>query len=128
MDELEEIRKRKLKEMEEKMKYPGKPINLQDGNFDETVKKYPLILVDFWSEWCPPCRIVGPVIEDLARELQGKVVFGKLDVGSNQSIALKFGITAIPTLLIFKEGKVAESITGAVPKEQILDKLMKYIE
>jgi thioredoxin 1 len=125
---MEEIRERKVREMLDRMKYPDKPIDIRDGDFDEIIRKYPIMLVDFWAEWCPPCRIVGPVIEELARELQGKVVFGKLDVGSNQSTALKFGITAIPTLLIFREGKIAESITGAVPKEQILGRLRKYIE
>jgi thioredoxin 1 len=126
--EIEKIRERKMNEMMSKTKYPDKTIDVQDGDFDETIRKYPLVLVDFWAEWCPPCRIVGPVIEELAMELQGKVVFGKLDVGSNQSMALKFGVTAIPTLMIFKKGEQVERITGVVPKEQILDKLKKHME
>ncbi|MCK4497131.1 MAG: thioredoxin [Candidatus Aenigmarchaeota archaeon] len=127
MDELEEIRKRKLKEMEEKLKYPDKPIDLQGENFDETVKKYPLILVDFWSEWCPPCTIIAPILEELAKELSGKVIFGKLNVDNNRETAMKFGIMSIPTLLVFKKEKLVDQITGAVPKEQILEKIKEHL-
>lgn len=125
--EIEEIRKRKMDEMMSKKEYPERPINISDSDFDDTVGRYHLMLVDFWAEWCPPCRMVGPVIEELARELHGKVVFGKLDVGSNQSTAMRFGVTAIPTLLIFKGGKTVDSITGAVPKEQIVETLKKHM-
>lgn len=128
MDELEEIRKNKVKEMLNKMKYPDKPIELEDGDFDETIGKYPLIVVDFWSERCPPCRFIAPVIEELARELKEEVVFGKLDVDRNRATAVKFGIMSIPTLLIFKEGRMVDQIIGAIPKEQILEKLKKYIK
>lgn len=127
-NEIEEIRKRRMKEMLSKTKYPDKPINLQDGSFDETIKKYPLVLVDFWAQWCPPCNIVGPFIEELAGELQGKVVFGKLNVGENQAIAQKFGVSAIPTLIIFKKGEPVDQIMGAVPKMHIMETLKRYME
>jgi thioredoxin 1 len=128
MNELEKIRKRKMEDMLSKMKYPGRPIDVHEGDFDETIRKYPLVLVDFWAEWCPPCRVVGSVIEELARELQGKVVFGKLDVGNNQSIAQKFGVSAIPTLIIFKKGEPVDKIMGAVPKMHIMETLNRYMQ
>ena len=84
--------------------------------------------MDFWAEWCPPCRIVGPFIEELAGELQGKVVFGKLNVGNNQAIAQKFGVSAIPTLIIFKKGESVDQIMGAVPKTHIMETLKRYME
>jgi thioredoxin 1 len=127
-EEIEEIRKRKMKEMLDKMKYPDRSIELKDGNFNETIKKYPVVLVDFWSERCPPCRLIAPVIEELAGELKGKVVFGKLDVDRNISTAMRFGIMAIPTLMIFKKGELVDRIMGAVPKEQILEKLKRYLD
>lgn len=127
-DEIKEIRKKKMEEMLNKMKYPEKPIELEDGNFDQTIGKYPAVVVDFWSERCPPCRLIAPVIEELAGELKGKVVFGKLNVDKNRETAVKFGIMAIPTLLVFKEGKMVDQIVGAVPKEQILEKLKIYTD
>jgi thioredoxin 1 len=127
MDELEEIRKKKMKEMLNKTEYPDKPIEMSDGNFDGIIGKYPVVLVDFWSERCPPCRIIAPIIEELTRELKGKVVFGKLDVDRNRATAMKFGIMAIPTLMVFRKGELVDQIIGAVPKEQILGKLKEYI-
>jgi thioredoxin 1 len=128
MDELEEIRKRKVAEMMDKMKYPDRPIELKDGNFDETIKKYPVVLVDFWSERCPPCRFIAPVIEELAKELSGKVVLGKLDVDRNITTAMRFRIMGIPTLMIFKGGELVDQIVGAAPKEIILERLKKNLD
>ncbi|MCK4335637.1 MAG: thioredoxin [Candidatus Aenigmarchaeota archaeon] len=127
-EEIEEIRKRKLEEMMGKPEYPDKPIEVNDQDFDEIIGKYPVVVVDFWSERCPPCIIIAPIIEELAKELSGKVVFGKMDVDRNMSTAPKFGIQGIPTLLVFKEKKLVDQILGAVPKEQILEKLKKYIK
>jgi len=127
MDELEEIRKRKMEEILKKNKYPEKPVKLEDGNFDENIRKYPLVVVDFWSEWCPPCKLIAPVVDELAKELSGKAVFGKLNVDENRSLAARFGIMAIPTLLVFRKGEVVDQITGAVPKEQILGSIKKHL-
>lgn len=127
-DELEEIRKRKMEEMLKKIKYPTKPLELNEGNFEELVKRYPLIVIDFWSERCPPCRLIAPLIEELAKELSGKVVFGKLDVDRNPSTATRFGVMAIPTLLVFRNGEVVDRIVGAVPKEFILGRLRKCLD
>ena len=85
-------------------------------------------MIDFWSERCPPCRLIAPLIEELAKELSGKVVFGKLDVDRNPSTATRFGVMAIPTLLVFRNGEVVDRIVGAVPKEFILGRLRKCLD
>ena len=108
--------------------YPSEPLELNDDNFEEIVKRYPLVVVDFWAVWCPPCTLIAPVIHELARELSGRVVFGKIDVSRYKLTASKFGIMAIPTLLIFKKGNLVDRITGAFPKESILEKIKKYME
>lgn len=83
------------------------------------------VLVDCWAPWCQPCLIVAPIVEEVAKEYQGKVKFCKLNVDENSDIAARYGIMSIPTLLIFKEGKVVDQIIGAVPKEMIKEKLDK---
>ena len=80
-------------------------------------------MVDFWAVWCGPCRMVGPVVEELAAEYQGKAVVGKVDVDTNQEIAAKYGIRNIPTILFFKDGEVVDKVVGVVPKEQLQEKL-----
>ena len=80
-------------------------------------------MVDFWAVWCGPCRMVGPVVEELASEYQGKAVIGKVDVDTNQEVAAKYGIRNIPTILFFKDGEVVDKVVGVVPKEQLVEKL-----
>ena len=104
------------------------PVQLNDSNFTEAVNKYPLIVVDFWAPWCGPCRMVGPVIEQLAGELAGKVVFGKLNVDESPVTSSTFGIQSIPTLAIFKDGKAVDGMVGAASKSQILSKISRYID
>ncbi|ODS36987.1 MAG: thioredoxin [Candidatus Altiarchaeales archaeon WOR_SM1_79] len=111
------------KQNKEKMDYPGKPIKLSDEIFAETIEKYPLVVVDFWAEWCAPCRMIAPVIDELAEDLFGKVVFGKMNIDENRSVAGQFSVSGIPTLLVFKKGQLVERIVGAVPKESIIAKL-----
>lgn len=102
----------------------AKPITLTDDNFDsEVLSADTPVLVDFWADWCGPCKMIAPYVEELAEELDGKVKIGKLDVDGNQATATKYGIRSIPSLLIFKGGEVVEQIVGAVPKNQILSKL-----
>ncbi|NYT01613.1 MAG: thioredoxin [Methanosarcinales archaeon] len=133
MDELEEIRKKKLEKMmsdstkDLKVEYPSKPVVLTDGSMDAAVKQYPLLIVDCWAEWCGPCRSVAPTIDELARELSGKVVFGKLNVDENFQTSSKYGISAIPTMLVFKGGKLVDRIVGAYPKPALKSKVQKYI-
>jgi thioredoxin 1 len=104
----------------------GKPIEINDANFEEEVLKSDIpVLIDFWAVWCGPCRVIAPVIEELASEYEGKVKFGKLDVDNNPNTAVKFGIRSIPTLLIFNDGQVADQLIGAVPKAKIVDRLEK---
>ena len=100
------------------------PIEITDATFDqEVVKADTVVLVDFWAEWCGPCKIIAPIVEDLAKEYDGKVKFTKLDVDSNPRSATNFGIRGIPTLLIFKDGKPVDQVVGAVPKSEIKKRL-----
>ncbi len=105
-----------------------KPSELTESNFENEVIKSKLpVLVDFWAEWCGPCKMIAPVIEELAKEYEGKLLVGKVDVDGNQQIAMKYGIRSIPTLLVFKDGKVVEQIVGAAPKKMLAEKLSKHI-
>lgn len=103
------------------------PISLTDLNFEEKILKYAYLLVDFWAPWCGPCRMVSPVIEQLAKEYAGRIVFAKVNVDENQSIAKSFAIQSIPTMISFKNGKVFDVITGALPKTQIEIKLKQLL-
>ncbi len=107
---------------------PFTPFELTDADFDSAVKKYKVLVVDFWAPWCPPCLIVAPAIENLAKKFEGKIAFGKINVDENQEKASYFGIMSIPTLLIFKEERIQEKIVGALPEELLENKLKKYIE
>ena len=127
MDELEEIKKKKLKEMMKKSKYPDKPIEVTDGNLNSVIQKYPLVLIDCWSEWCAPCRMIAPMIEELAKKYKGKIVFGKLDVSTNMTTARKFDVMAIPNLLIFKNGKLVDRIIGVQPMPVLESRLKEFI-
>ena len=102
------------------------PITLTDYNFDETTRKYSLLVVDFWAPWCGPCKLVSPIIDQLAIELRGKVVFGKLNVDENPTVANIFGIQSIPTLIIFKNGEAIDGLMGAVPKQQLISTISRY--
>ena len=128
MDELEQIRERKLRKLMNQMSTPSieKPIVVSDRNFDQTVKSYPLIVVDCWAAWCAPCRAIAPMVDEMAKEYTGKVVFGKLNVDENPETAQKFGVMAIPTLLIMKNGQEVDRIVGVLPKNQLEAKVSSY--
>jgi len=136
MDELEQIKQKRLREMMRKVGskaddstdgWPTMPIELADGTFNEVIRKYPLVVVDCWAEWCAPCRMVGPVVEELARDYRGRIVFGKLNVDSNVTTAQQYGIMSIPTLLVFKNGQLANQLVGAMPRDMLEPQITKYL-
>ena len=102
------------------------PITLTDYNFDQTIRKYSLLVVDFWAPWCGPCKLVSPIIDQLATELSGKAVFGKLNVDENPTVANIFGIQSIPTLIIFKNGEAVDGLMGALPKHQLISTISRH--
>lgn len=101
----------------------GKAIQLTDANFDEILKTDQPVLVDFWAEWCGPCKMIGPVVEELAGDYEGKAVIGKLNVDDNPGVSAKFGIRSIPTLLVIKNGVVVDKQIGVVPKSVLAGKI-----
>jgi thioredoxin 1 len=101
----------------------GKTIELTDSNFEQTINTDKPVLVDFWAEWCGPCKMIGPVVEELAHDYEGKAVVAKLNVDENPMTAAKFGIRSIPTLLVFKGGQIVDKQVGAVPKSVLNQKL-----
>ncbi|MEJ2055832.1 MAG: thioredoxin [Calditrichaceae bacterium] len=99
-------------------------IALNEGNFENEVINSDIpVLVDFWAEWCAPCRIIAPIVEEIANEYGDKLKVGKVDVDNNPQVSMNYGIRSIPTLLIFKDGKPVDQLIGAVAKGAILDKL-----
>ena len=102
----------------------GKALEFTDGNFEaEVLNSDKPALVDFWAEWCGPCRMIGPVVEEMAGEYEGKAKIGKVNVDNNPDISVKYGIRSIPALLIFKNGEVVDQIVGAVPKPHLTKQL-----
>jgi len=134
-EELDELRKRKMEQLKRKYlnggnkmveELPNEPVTITDADIDETIQKYTTIVVDCWAPWCGPCRMVGPVIDELAKEMQGKVVFGKLNVDENPETSMKHKIMSIPTLLVFKDGALVDRLVGAYPKEELKKRLEPY--
>lgn len=134
--ELAEIQRKKITQMLQQAQVKsqpvqninGKPITLTDACFSSEVAKQKLIVVDFWAPWCGPCGMIGPIIEQLAAEYAGKVVFGKINVDDNQIIPRQFGAQGIPTLIVFKNGEPIDTLVGACPKTQIESKFKPYME
>jgi thioredoxin 1 len=105
-----------------------KPFTFTDGNFDtEALKSDIPVLVDFWAAWCGPCKMIAPIVEELAGEYESKVKIGKLDVDENQQVAIKYGVRSIPTVLFLKNGEVKDTVIGAVSKSIFVEKINKLI-
>jgi len=99
-------------------------VTITDDNFeDEVLKSDKPVLIDFWATWCGPCRMIAPIVEEMAVEYEDKAKIGKLDVDSNQQTSIKYGVRSIPTLLLFKNGELKETIIGAVRKAHLVEKL-----
>ncbi|AIY90101.1 thioredoxin [Geoglobus acetivorans] len=128
MDEIEKIRQKRMMELMQKIgdkddqpvqNAVDHPIKVDASNFDEILKKYANVVVDFWAEWCMPCRMISPIVEQLAKEYAGRVVFAKLNTDENPMIASRYGITGIPTLIFFKDGRPVDKVVGALPKAEL---------
>lgn len=106
----------------------AKPIEVTDDNFAAEVLDSGVAMVDFWASWCAPCRMVGPIVEELASEYDGRVTVGKLDVYANQRTAMQFNVRSIPTILFFKDGQHVDTVVGAVPKPHLEQRLLGLLE
>lgn len=131
-DELKRIKEKKMRELarefEERKRMSGEVIQISDKDFNEFVSKNPIVLVDFFADWCMPCRMMAPVVEELAEEYAGRVLVGKINVDENPSTANRFQVFSIPTLIIMKAGEEVDRIVGFVPKSQVEDRLKKYLK
>ena len=133
-EELRIINEKRMKKLQkivnekELLKNITDPINLDDSDFTESINKFPLLLVDFWAPWCGPCRMMSPVIDQVGKEYQGKLVVGKVNVDENPSISRQFGISSIPTLILFKKGQAVNNIIGSVSKSRIDEMVRMHLE
>jgi thioredoxin len=129
--EVKKMRAKRMQELRREATSSGDrlsaPITVTDADFERTVRTHPLIVVDCWAEWCGPCRMIAPIIEELAREHAGEIVFGKLNVDENPETATRFSIMGIPTLLVMKNGAEVDRLVGVSPKPMIESKLKKYL-
>lgn len=104
-------------------------LQITDSNFEnEVLQSEKVVMVDFWAEWCGPCRIVGPIVDELAKDYEGKAVIGKVDVDENPGISMRYGIRNIPTILFLKNGEIVDKQVGAVPKSVLEQKLKSHIQ
>ncbi len=125
MDELEAIRQKKMERLQTMTS--GEVLILDDNNLAEIVREHPFVVLDCWAEWCGPCKMVAPVLEQLAKEYAGRITFAKLNIDENMDTAMKYQISAIPTMLVFRNGDMAGQIIGALPKNHIEQKLQEFM-
>jgi thioredoxin 1 len=132
-EELKIINEKRMKKLQqilnekELMKNIKDPLNLDDSSFFQTISKFPLLLVDFWAPWCGPCRMMSPLIDQVGKEYMGKLVVGKVNVDENPTISRQFGISSIPTLILFKKGQAVNKIIGSVSKNKIDELVSMHI-
>jgi thioredoxin 1 len=131
--ELERIKQAKLREMmktvasEKHGTSLDEPVETTDATFEEMIQNNSLVVVDCWAPWCGPCRMVAPVIEELARDYAGRILFGKLNVDENREVSTRYEIMSIPTLLVFKNGKLVDTIIGAMPRQMLEPKITCHL-
>jgi thioredoxin 1 len=126
-EELKRIREKKLAELKARNQMDDEPFHMTDANFEETVRKHSLAMIDFWAPWCGPCLALTPVIEELYKDYSGKMLIGKLNVDENSQTAERFKVFSIPTLLVMKNGQEVDRIVGCVPKRHIEAALKKHL-
>jgi len=133
-EELERIKRTKLRKIMKGMVSQkqgesalNKPVNVTDATFKEMIKNQPLVVVDCWAPWCAPCHMVAPIIEEMARDYAGRILFGKLNVDENREVAMQYQIMSIPTLLVFKNGKIVDRIIGAMPRQVLEPKITRHL-
>jgi len=124
---LQEVMRRVAREKQEKTAL-SKPVEVTDTTFKRVIQSHPLVVVDCWAPWCGPCHIVAPLIEEMARDYAGRILFGKLNVDENPEAAMQYQIMSIPTLLVFKDGKLVDRIVGAMPRQVLEPKITSYLK
>jgi thioredoxin 1 len=126
-DEINRIREKRMQELKAKMKDGIKADvqNVDEIHFQEFIKTHPFVVLDFWAEWCAPCRRVSVVLDELSKEFSGRVTFGKCNTDENRHLAMQFNITAIPSIMLFSQGQLVDRIIGAYPKEAIREKIVR---
>ena len=106
----------------------AKPVHVSDSSFDAQVLKSDLpVLTDFWAEWCGPCKVIAPLLEQIAQEYDGRVKIAKIDVDANNQVAMRLGVQSIPTLILFKNGQAVERLVGSMPKERLLARILPHL-
>jgi len=133
-EELERIKRARLQEMmksvagkKQEKQALSKPIEVTDATLKEVIQNHPLVVVDCWAPWCGPCQLVAPIIEEMARDYAGRILFGKLNVDENVEVATQYQIMGIPTLLVFKDGKLVDRVVGAVPRQVLEQTITQYL-
>lgn len=132
-EELERIKQAKLRKMmtnvapEKGGTTFSKPVAMTDATFKEMIQNHPLVVVDCWAPWCGPCRMVAPIVEELSRDYVGRILFGKLNVDENRKVSIQYNIMSIPTLLVFKNGKLVDTIIGAMPRQTLEQKITRHL-
>jgi len=133
-EELKMLNEKKIKKLQElinekeQLKNIKEPIVLGDSTFSQTINKFPLTLIDFWAPWCGPCRMMSPIIDEIGKDYLGKLVVGKINVDENPLVAGQFGISSIPTLLLFKRGQAVNKIIGSVSKNKIAEMIKMHLD
>lgn len=133
-EELRIINEKRMKKLQqimnekELLKNITEPLNLDDSDFTQTINKFPLLLVDFWAPWCGPCRMMSPIIDQVGKEYQGKLVVGKVNVDENPNISRQFEISSIPMLILFKSGQAVNNIIGSVSKSRIDEMVRMHLK